>query len=89
MRSPRKRAVIPPGPVATQVKLPVAAMIAVGEPNTFQFACSCGCKVFQIFRQPVERKRRIKTAHRLRIVGRCVDCQKVLRLAFGGIRVKS
>lgn len=64
-------------------------MIQADQPNTYLFACSCGCRVFHIFRLPVARKRRIKTAHRLRIVGRCVDCQKTLRLAFGGIRARS
>jgi len=84
-----KRATIPSGPVAAQVKFPIATMFRMDQPNAFQFGCSCGCKVFHIFRLPVERKRKIRTAHRLRIVGRCVDCQKVLRLAFGGIRVRS
>jgi len=86
--SSRKAVTVPSGPVAAEIGSPIATMIGMDQPNTFQFACSCGCKVFHIFRLPVERKRKIKTAHRLRIVGRCVDCQKVLRLAFGGIRVR-
>jgi hypothetical protein len=84
----KKRATVPSGPVTAQVKSPIATMIHIDQPNTFQFACSCGGKVFHIFRLPVERKRKIKTAHRLRIVGRCVDCQKHLRLAFGGINAR-
>jgi predicted SprT family Zn-dependent metalloprotease len=89
MNQTKKRATtIPSGPLTAQVKSTIATMIHIEEPNTFQFGCSCGGKVFHILRLPVERKRKIKTAHQFRIVGRCVDCQKALRLAFGGIKCR-
>jgi hypothetical protein len=78
----------PVGPVTSQVKSQLGTMIHIKGEDTFQFGCSCGGRVFHIFRLPVARKRKVKTAHRVRIIVRCVDCHKIVRIAFGGIRAR-
>jgi hypothetical protein len=66
-------------------RLMKATLSEVGQ-NMFQVECpSCNCRVFHIFRVPVARKAKTKKSHRLRLVARCVDCRKEIRLAFGGL----
>jgi len=87
MQHTKKHGTTPVGPVTPQVKSHVGTMILI-EGDTVQFGCSCDGKVFHIFRERVARKRKVKTAHRLRIIARCVDCHKVVRIAYGGIRAR-
>ena len=55
-------------------------------PDTIQVECgSCDSRLFEVFRAPVARKVRVRRAHRFRIMARCVECRKEIRLAFGGL----
>jgi len=70
--------------VVPKRQLPKAVLSLTDTPERFLIECSCNCRVFHILRAPVARKVRTKTAHRLRLVARCVDCEKEIRLSLGG-----
>ena len=70
-------------PIVPKRKLPKAVLTVV-DPDTVLMECSCQSRVFHILRKRVARKAKTKTAHRLRLVAKCVDCEKEIRLSFGG-----
>jgi len=70
--------------VVQQKQFPKAVLSLTNTPEWFLIECSCNSRVFHIFRAPVARKMKTKTAHRLRLVARCVDCEKEIRLSLGG-----
>ncbi|MFY9727319.1 MAG: hypothetical protein WB579_14600 [Bryobacteraceae bacterium] len=70
--------------IVQQKQHPKAVLSHTDTPEQFLIECSCNCRVFHIFRAPVARKVKTKTAHRLRLMARCVDCEKEIRLSLGG-----